>query len=98
MKNKIENSPNHSDINIQAAIYAGKEGFGAENYASRSVSGNIILLGGITQLTRRAVGTFNWSGPASGFSKRYKYDERLLLASPSFFPGTGKFEIVSWFE
>jgi len=93
-----DNTPNHSDINIHAAIYAGKGGFGSENYSSRPVSGNINLLGGITQHTRRAVGTFNWSGAVSGFSKRYKYDERLMLASPPYFPGTGNYEIVSWYE
>ncbi len=93
-----DNVPNHSDINIHAAIYAGKEGFGADNYKYRPVSGNINLLGGITQHTRLAVGTFGYSGPVSGFAKRYKYDDRLMLASPPFFPGTGTFEIVSWYE
>jgi hypothetical protein len=93
-----DNEANHDDINIQASIYCENGGFGAENYDSRPVSGNINLLGGIIQHTRRAVGTFNSYGPASGFSKRYKYDERLMVASPPMFPGTGSFEIVSWLE
>ncbi len=62
------------------------------------VSGNINLLGGIIQNTRKAVGTFGVGGIKSGFAKRYKYDQRLLVASPPFFPGTGGFEIVSWYE
>lgn len=93
-----DNSPNHDDINIHASVYAEHGGFGSENYSSRPVSGNINLLGGIIQHTRRAVGTFNRYGPQSGFAKRYKYDQRLLLASPPMFPGTGSFEIVSWYE
>lgn len=100
-KNEVlitDNSVNHSDINIHASIYAEAGGFGAENYSSRPVSGNINLLGGIIQHTRRAVGTFNQYGPVSGFAKRYKYDERLMLASPPMFPGTGGLEIVSWYE
>ena len=92
------NEANHNDINIQASIYCENGGFGAEDYDSRPVSGNINLLGGIIQHTRRAVGTFNSYGPASGFSKRYRYDERLMVASPPMFPGTGSFEIVSWLE
>jgi hypothetical protein len=56
------------------------------------------LLGGITQNIRRAVGMFGSSGTTSGFSKRYRYDERLMLASPPYFPGTGSYEIVSWYE
>lgn len=100
-KNKVlitDNAANNSSINIDASIYAESGGFGAENYDTRPVSGNINLLGGIIQHTRQAVGTFNKYGPASGFAKRYRYDDRLMVASPPMFPGTGGFEIVSWFE
>jgi hypothetical protein len=100
-KNNIlitDNAANHDDINIHASIYSESGGFGAENYSSRPPSGDINLLGGIIQNTRQAVGTFNSGGIQSGFNKRYKYDERLLIASPPAFPGTGSYEIVSWLE
>jgi len=94
-----DNNANSKDIHIQAAIFAQKGGFGAENYASRPPSGSIVLNGGITQNTRLAVGTFNWSGKiVSGFSKSYHYDNRLMISSPPFFPDTGSLEIVSWYE
>jgi len=93
-----ENAANNSSINIHASIYCEKGGFGAENYKDRPPSGNINLLGGIIQHTRKAVGTFGGGGIKSGYAKRYLYDERLLVASPPFFPGTGGFEIVSWLE
>ena len=93
-----ENAANNSDINIHGSIYCEKGGFGAENYSTRPVGGNINLLGGIIQHTRKAVGTFGTGGIKSGFAKRYLYDERLIVASPPFFPGTGGFEIVSWYE
>lgn len=92
--------PNYTDINIHASILAQGEGFGAENFAGRPVSGNLNLLGGIQQNTRKAVGTFN-SGTGlylSGFAKNYRYDDRLKFASPPFYPGTGGFQIVSWYE
>jgi len=92
------NSANNSDINIEASVYAEKGGFGADYYNSRPVSGNINLYGGIIQNTRQPVGTFSGSSINHGFAKRYKYDERFMLASPPFFPGTGGFEIVSWLE
>jgi len=100
-KNKVlitDNAPNHSDINIHASIYAEDGGFGADNYKNRPISGNINLVGGIIQHTRQPVGTFGSGGIKSGFSKRYKYDERFMLISPPIFPGTGGLEIVSWFE
>ena len=93
-----ENTPNKSSININASIYVQNGGFGAENYDSRVVSGNINLIGGIIQNTRGAVGTFSGGTIKSGFAKRYKYDDRFLVASPPFFPGTGGYEIVSWYE
>ncbi|MBN1301901.1 MAG: hypothetical protein JW995_11860 [Melioribacteraceae bacterium] len=92
------NTANNSNINIHASMYSESGGFGAEDYASRPVGGNINLLGGIQQSTRRAVGTFSSGGTVSGFNKRYMYDDRFMLASPPAFPGTGAFEIVSWYE
>ena len=93
-----DNKVNKYSIDIHASVYSEKGGFGAENYDTRPISGNINLLGGIIQNTRKAVGTFSGTSINHGFAKRYKYDDRFMLASPPFFPGTGGFEIVSWFE
>lgn len=94
-----DNSNNASgDINIHASIYCEEGGFGSENYDTRPAGGNIKLLGGIIQNVRRAVGTFNYWGTVSGFNKRYRYDDRLMIISPPKFPGTGGYEIVSWHE
>ncbi len=93
-----ENAANKNDININASIYVEDGGFGAENYSSRVVSGNINLLGGLIQNTRNAVGTFSGTTIKSGFAKQYRYDYRFMVASPPFFPGTGGYEIVSWYE
>lgn len=100
-KNEIfitDNTPNRNNINIHASIYSIDAGFGAENYSSRPPSGTIDLLGGIIQYQREAVGTFGYGGISSGFNKRYRYDDRLMRISPPSYPGTGIFEILSWFE
>jgi len=89
---------NNSDINIHGSLYSESYGFGAQNYDTRAVSGNINLLGGIIQNTRQAVGTFSGSSINHGFAKRYRYDDRLMFSSPPMYPGTGSFEIVSWLE
>lgn len=92
-----------NDIKIDAALYCQSGGFGAENYDSRSVDGNINLYGGITQKIRRAVGTYttSWGGSITythGFNKRYRYDSRLMYMFPPYFPICGGFQIVSWKE
>lgn len=92
------NTANRSNINIDASIYSQAGGFGSESYDTRGVSGAINLYGGISQSIRRAVGTFSGSTITSGFSKRYRYDDRLALISPPYFPGTGSYQIVSWYE
>lgn len=92
------NIPNQNDIHIDAAIYAETGGFGAEDYDTRPLSGTIYLLGGVTQHTRQAVGQFNSGGLTSGFNKNYNYDSRLRHSYPPYFPDTGSFEIVSWYE
>lgn len=93
-----DNAANISNITINASIYVQDGGFGSENYATRPVSGNINLIGGIIQNTRQAVGTFSGGTIKSGFAKQYRYDDRFMVASPPFFPGTGGYEIVSWYE
>ncbi|MCA2004925.1 MAG: hypothetical protein LDL01_03925 [Ignavibacterium sp.] len=93
-----DNTPNRDNININASIYVQSGGFGAEKYDTRPISGTINLLGGIIQNTRQAVGTFSGGVIKTGFSKSYRYDTRFMTASPPFFPGTGGFEIVSWYE
>ena len=93
-----DNSTNNKNIKIQASVYAQTGGFGAENYDRRPAAGTIYLYGGITQNTRLAVGTFGNYGIVSGFQKSYKYDNRMMVASPPGFPATGHFEIVSWHE
>jgi len=85
-----------TNIKIQGALYCQDGGFGAENYNTRSVDGDINLLGGMTQHIRRAVGTFG--GTPHGFNKKYRYDERLKRLHPPFFPTTQGFSIVSWKE
>lgn len=89
-----DNNPNNDDIVIHGAIYCESGGFGAENYDSRGFAGDIHLLGGITQMERLSVGTTS----GHGFWKKYKYDKRLMDASPPAFPGTGGFEVVSWYQ
>lgn len=92
--------PTLNGINIDASIFCEEQGFGAQNWDTRSPNGSINLLGGVIQQWRKPVGQFNPSNGSilHGFAKRYRYDDRLLLASPPFFPGTGGFKIVSWKE
>lgn len=95
-----DNVQNNSDVKVQATIFCRTGGFTAENYNTRPVSGVIDLLGGLIMYQRGPVGTFSSATGQikSGFSKRYRYDDRFRVGSPPFFPTTGKYEILSWLE
>jgi hypothetical protein len=85
----------YDGLNLHASIFCRTQGFGAQNPSTRPNSGQLKLLGGIQQYYRKLVSD-PW--PQHGFAKAYRYDERLMLASPPGYPGTGKLEIVSWYE
>jgi len=97
-----DNTANNNNCEIHAAIFSRSSSFTAENYNTRPVSGELRLLGSIVQDERGAVGTFAGSRIVSGFSKRYRYDNRLAnpTVRPPHFPGfyTQTLQISGWWE
>ncbi len=69
-------------ITIYAAIYAGTDSFGFEEYDKGSVKGDLEIVGSITQQIRGPIGTVN----TSGYKKDYSHDPRMLLDAPPFYP------------
>jgi len=92
------NSNNSGNVTIQAALFSLNGGLGVEQYDNGVIRGRINLLGGISQKQRAAVGTLSGSNVNSGFSKSYRYDDRLMNQNPPFYPTTGSYEILSWYE
>lgn len=96
------NAANNSNCVIDACIFARNGSFTAQNYNTRPVSGELRLLGSIVQKTRGAVGTFSGSKIISGFSKRYRYDNRLSDPDfrPPYYPGfyVKTYAITNWWE
>ena len=97
-----DNPANNNGCVIQASVFCRTGSFKAENYNGRPVAKELELLGSIVQDTRGAVGTFNAGGITHGFSKRYRYDDRLadLGFRPPCYPGyyVKTYAIRSWWE
>jgi hypothetical protein len=91
----------NGDRTIQASLFT-IESFTAENWTGRPLNGALHVLGSIVQNERGAVGTFSGGTRKSGFSKRYRYDDRLSDPNfrPPFFPGftARTFAIANWWE
>ncbi|MGA3245758.1 MAG: hypothetical protein ABSE41_14165 [Bacteroidota bacterium] len=95
------NTNNANNITIQAALFSLTKGLGAEQYdnSNYGTRGRINLLGGVSQKQRAAVGTLAGDGSvATGYSKSYRYDDRMMNQNPPFYPTTGSYEILSWYE
>lgn len=97
-----QNAANNSNCEIHGSIFCRTGSFSAENYNTRPISGELKVLGSIVQDTRGAVGTFSGSTLNSGFSKRYRYDDRLSDQAfrPPFYPGyyVATYAITNWWE
>jgi hypothetical protein len=97
-----DNAANRINCEIHGSIFARSGSFTAENYSTLPVCGQLTVLGSIVQNTRGAVGTFVSGVLKTGFSKRYRYDDRLAEQSfrPPCYPGyfVSTFAITDWWE
>jgi len=99
----IADSPgNKNNASIDGSIFCRSGSLKAENYNSGNPKGTFSVLGSIVQDTRGAVGTFSGSTLKTGYSKRYRYDERLADPNfrPPYYPGfyTTTHSIACWWE
>lgn len=95
------------DLVIDAAIMAtglasGTDGsFGVIDYSKGTPRGTLNVYGGIVQLIRGAVGTFETStGKGThGYMKNYSYDPRFVANPPPYYPTiANKVEFSQWRE
>jgi hypothetical protein len=95
------NAANNSGVDIFGNIFARSGSFTAENYNSRPIS-TLKVLGSIVQNTRGAVGQFSGSSLTNGFSKRYRFDDRLNDPAfrPPYYPGyyVRTLSVANWWE
>jgi type II secretory pathway pseudopilin PulG len=86
-----------SNLSIHGCIMALSNSFYLDDWNSVS-KGTLSVRGGIIQKERGPVGTFNAASgqKISGYTKDYKYDDRLLSSPPPFMPTTGSYVTLSW--
>ncbi|MCC6396528.1 MAG: hypothetical protein IT282_05875 [Bacteroidetes bacterium] len=97
-----DNAANNSECEIHGSIFTRDGSFTAENYNSLPICGELRVLGSIVQKERGAVGTFSGGVLNHGFSKRYRYDDRLSDQAfrPPYYPGyyVTTYAITNWWE
>jgi cytoskeletal protein CcmA (bactofilin family) len=98
-----DNAANSAGCEIDASIFVRNGSFTAENYGRTGYRGPLRVLGSIVQKIRGPVGTASsGGGVATGYSKRYTYDDRLNNNNfrPPFYPGFYRKtpKIAGWWE
>jgi len=99
ISDNVANRGPNNNFTLMGSVFSRLDGLWAENYNSRPVEGKLITLGGQIQKIGGYTGVFSGNNIINGFKPGGTYyDERLLNDAPPFFPTTGNFEVVSWFE
>ena len=94
-----ENRGPNNRFTLMGSIFSRTDGLWAEHYDTRPVEGKMTTVGGQIQKIGGYTGVFSGSSIIHGFTPGGTYyDDRLLNDAPPFFPTTGNFEVVSWFE
>lgn len=83
------------DRQIHATLMALNGSFTVADYDRGSYRGRLRIFGGIVQLRRGPVGTFSGNTPMTGYSKDYRFDEKLVSKPPLWYPPTGKTQVRS---
>lgn len=86
-----------AQFDVQASLYSYTGGVAVEHGASRP-PGVLSIYGGM--MIQQLYATSNGAAGSSrkGYNLSLKFDERFANDSPDYFPATGKYEILSWFE
>jgi hypothetical protein len=92
-----------NDVQLNGVFLAGGRNttngtFQVTNYNTGLARGGIHLIGGVIQQKRGAVGTFNSSTGIikTGYYEDYKYDTRMGLNPPPYFPYTRTYDRMSF--
>ena len=103
--NVIIGSAAPHDVSIYASIAAtgvatatdADGSFTVENWWVGPPKGLLTIYGGLIQIRRGPVGTFNPSNNSqvSGYNKDYRYDSRARYSPPNWFPNTQAYETLS---
>lgn len=97
-KATVKYNSSRSNISIQASLFVQNDGLNIENYSSYPGIGNLNLLGGLIAKDIKPTAAYSGSTPVKGYRFVHKYDTRFLTTIPPFFPTTGNYEVLSWFE
>lgn len=88
----------YQDRMIEASIFTLTGDFEAQDAKSYPPRGTLTVFGSLMQYYRGAVGNVIGGVLKNGYYKNFRYDERLLVSPPKYFPSTGRYLLFAWRE
>jgi hypothetical protein len=86
-------------FNVQASMFSYKMGVTVQNYNTRT-AGLFYTLGGwvVENIYATSNGIALGNSGSRGFKCNIRFDERFRTTAPPYFPTTGSYEILAWYE
>lgn len=92
-------TPASPNIELDGAYMSLTGGLYVDHYNSRGNCGAINLKGSLTEKAAQWTGTVDGGGHlTNGFNERIMFDKRFTVTPPPFFPTTGSYKVISWYE
>jgi hypothetical protein len=86
-----------TSFTVMGSFYSYTKGLAVEALTSRP-PGTLTVVGGMIVNALYATSNGQTGSNRHGYNLSLQYDERFMVGSPPFFPATGNWEILSWYE
>ncbi len=88
----------YANRSIDASLFTLKGSFQVEDAKQYAPRGTLSVFGAMMQYYRGEVGKVVGSSLVAGYSKNFRYDERLRDDPPLYFPSAGRYTLFAWRE
>jgi hypothetical protein len=86
-----------TSFTVMGSIYAAADGLQVENLTTRP-AGTLTIVGGLIATDLYSTSNGGTGAARRGYNLSIQYDTRFMAGSPPYFPTTGSYEILSWYE
>jgi hypothetical protein len=86
-----------TSFTVMGSIYASADGLQVENLTTRP-AGTLTIVGGLIATDLYSTSNGGTGASRRGYNLSIQYDTRFMAGSPPYFPTTGSYEILSWYE
>jgi len=88
----------YSNRMVDASVFTLKGAFEVQDAKSYAPRGTLSVFGAMMQYYRGEIGKVVGNSLRAGYSKNFRYDERLANDPPLYYPSAGRYTLFAWRE